>query len=160
MLGLPGSLAGAGMALGLPEDKLKDPQGKALIQYFSKPCKPTRANGQRSRNMPAHDPDKWSLYKSYNRQDVVTEQEILKRLAIYKIPKKEQELWNLDQHMNDHGVKLDRSMIQKIVEYDTQHREELQEEARQITGLANPNSLAQLKEWLCLLYTSPSPRDA
>ena len=148
MLGLPGSLAGAGMALGLPEDKLKDPQGKALIQYFSKPCKPTRANGQRRRNMPAHDPDKWDLYKSYNRQDVVTEQEILKRLAIYKIPEKEQELWNLDQRMNDHGVKLDRSMIQKIVEYDTQHREELQEEARQITGLANPNSLAQLKEWL------------
>lgn len=148
MLGLPGSLAGAGMALGLPEDKLKDPQGKVLIQYFSKPCKPTRANGQRSRNMPAHDPGKWSLYKSYNHQDVVTEQEILKRLAIYKIPEKEQELWNLDQHMNDHGVKLDRSMIQKIVEYDTQHREKLQDEARQITGLANPNSLAQLKEWL------------
>ena len=73
-LGLPGSLASVGMALGLPEDKLKDPQGKALIQYFSKPCKPTRSNGQRCRNYPAHDPEKWALYRSYNRQDVVTEQ--------------------------------------------------------------------------------------
>ncbi len=147
-LGLPGNLAGVGMALGLPEDKLKDPQGKALIQYFSKPCRPTRTNGQRSRNMPAHDPAKWSLYKSYNRKDVVTEQEILKQLSIYNTTEEEQKLWNLDQNMNDHGVKLDRKMIQNIVDYDTHHREELQEEAREITGLANPNSLAQLKEWL------------
>lgn len=147
-LGLPGNLAGVGMALGLPEDKLKDPQGKALIQYFSKPCKPTRANGQRSRNLPAHDPAKWSLYKSYNRQDVVTEQEILKQLLIYKTTEAEQQLWNLDQNMNDHGVKLDRGMITNIVNYDVRHREELQREAREITGLANPNSLTQLKGWL------------
>lgn len=147
-LGLPGSLAGAGMALGLPEDKLKDPRGKALIQYFSKPCKPTRANGQRSRNLPVHDPDKWKLYKAYNRQDVVTEQEILKQLSIYKIPESEQRLWSLDQEMNDHGVRLDRKMIQNIVNYDLHHREDLQNEARQITGLSNPNSLSQLKGWL------------
>lgn len=147
-LGLPGSLASVGMALGLPEDKLKDPQGKALIQYFSKPCKPTRSNGQRCRNYPAHDPEKWALYKSYNRQDVVTEQEILKRLSIYKTTEDEQKLWSLDQDMNDHGVKLDRKLIRNIVDYDTHHREELQDEARQITGLSNPNSPAQLKEWL------------
>jgi len=147
-MGLPGSLAAAGMALGLPEDKLKDPQGKALIQYFSKPCKPTKANGGRTRNLPQHDPDKWKLFISYNRQDVVTEQEILKRLSIYKIPESEQELWSLDQRMNDNGVRLDVPMIEKIVEYDQQHREELQQEAREITGLKNPNSLAQLKTWL------------
>lgn len=147
-LGLPGSLASVGMALGLPEDKLKDPQGKALIQYFSKPCKPTRANGQRCRNLPAHDPEKWALYKSYNRQDVVTEQEILKQLSIYKTTESEQKLWSLDQEMNDHGVRLDRKMIQNIVNYDLRHREELQNEARKITGLSNPNSLAQLKGWL------------
>ena len=147
-LGLPGSLASVGMALGLPEDKLKDPQGKALIQYFSKPCKPTRSNGQRCRNYPAHDPEKWALYRSYNRQDVVTEQEILKRLSIYKTTEDEQKLWSLDQDMNDHGVKLDRKLIRNIVDYDTHHREELQDEAKQITGLSNPNSPAQLKDWL------------
>ena len=147
-LGLPGSLASVGMALGLPEDKLKDPQGKALIQYFSKPCKPTRSNGQRCRNYPAHDPEKWALYRSYNRQDVVTEQEILKRLSIYKTTEDEQKLWSLDQDTNDHGVKLDRKLIRNIVDYDTRHREELQDEARQITGLSNPNSPAQLKDWL------------
>ncbi|MBQ9249897.1 MAG: DNA polymerase [Oscillospiraceae bacterium] len=147
-MGLPGNLADAGMALGLPEDKLKDPQGKALIQFFSKPCKPTRTNGQRTRNLPAHDPEKWKLFIAYNRQDVVTEQEILKKLATYKIPDEEQALWSLDQHMNDNGVKLDIPMVEKIVEYDNQRRQELQEEAQTITGLANPNSLAQLKKWL------------
>lgn len=147
-MGLPGNLADAGTALGLPEDKLKDPQGKALIQFFSKPCKPTRTNGQRTRNLPAHDPEKWKLFIAYNRQDVVTEQEILKRLAVYKIPDAEQALWSLDQHMNDNGVKLDIPMVEKIVEYDAQRRQELQEEAQEITGLSNPNSLAQLKKWL------------
>lgn len=147
-LGLPGNLAGTGVALGLPADKLKDPQGKALIQFFSKPCKPTRTNGQRTRNLPAHDPAKWQLYKNYNRQDVVTEQEILRKLSIYKTPEDEQALWSLDQHMNDNGVRLDIPMVEKIVEYDTRRRQELQEEAQELTGLKNPNSLAQLKRWL------------
>lgn len=147
-LGLPGNLADVGIAMGLPEEKLKDPQGKALIQFFSKPCKPTRTNGQRTRNLPAHDPAKWKLFIEYNRQDVVTEQEILRRLAIYKTPESEQRLWSLDQHMNDNGVKLDIPMVEKIVEYDTQRRQELQEEAQALTGLRNPNSLAQLKKWL------------
>lgn len=147
-LGLPGNLADVGIAMGLPEEKLKDPQGKALIQFFSKPCKPTRTNGQRTRNLPAHDPAKWKLFIEYNRQDVVTEQEILRQLDIYKTPESEQQLWALDQHMNDNGVKLDIPMVEKIVEYDTQRRQELQEEAKVLTGLANPNSLAQLKKWL------------
>lgn len=147
-LGLPGSLMGVGLALGLPEDKLKDPQGKALIQYFSKPCRPTRANGGRTRNLPAHDPGKWGLYLSYNRQDVITEQEILKKLSVYKTTAEEQELWNLDQQMNDHGVRLDRQMIDRIVSYDDQHRIDLQEQAKALTGLSNPNSVSQLKGWL------------
>lgn len=146
-MGLPGNLADVGMALGLPEDKLKDPQGKALIRYFSKPCRPTKANGGRTRNLPAHDPEKWKLFISYNRQDVVTEQEILKRLSVYETTKKEQDLWTLDQRMNDRGVRLDRSMISNIVNYDEKHREDLKEEAKKITGLANPNSLMQLKDW-------------
>lgn len=147
-LGLPGNLAGAGEALGLPAEKLKDSQGKALIQFFSKPCKPTRTNGQRTRNLPEHDPAKWQLYKNYNRQDVVTEQEILRKLSIYKTPESEQQLWALDQHMNDNGVALDIPMVEKIVAYDTRRRQELQEEAQELTGLKNPNSLAQLKRWL------------
>ena len=147
-LGLPGNLADVGIAMGLPEEKLKDPQGKALIQFFSKPCKPTRTNGQRTRNLPAHDPAKWKLFIEYNRQDVVTEQEILRQLDIYKTPESAQQLWALDQHRNDNGVKLDIPMVEKIVEYDTQRRQELQEEAKVLTGLANPNSLAQLKKWL------------
>ena len=147
-LGLPGDLADVGIAMGLPEEKLKDPQGKALIQFFSKPCKPTRTNGQRTRNLPAHDPAKWKLFIEYNRQDVVTEQEILRQLDIYKTPESEQQLWALDQHMNDNGVKLDIPMVEKIVEYDTQRRQELQEEAKVLTGPANPNTQAQHKKWL------------
>ena len=147
-MGLPGSLADAGIALGLPEDKLKDPQGKALIQYFSKPCKPTRVNGQRTRNLPEHAPDKWKLYIEYNRQDVVTEMAIDSKLEIYKTTETEQELWNLDQEMNDRGVRIDVDMVDKIVDYDTVRKEELQQEAQEITGLANPNSLAKLKVWL------------
>jgi len=144
--GLPGSLAAAGAALGLPEDKLKDPVGKALIAYFSKPCKPTRANGMRTRNLPAHDPDRWKLYIEYNRQDVVTEMEIRKHL--YQLHPSEQRLWCLDQQLNDHGVMIDVPMVEKIVAHDKANRERLAEEARELTGLKNPNSLQQLKGWL------------
>ena len=150
-LGLPRSLADVGMALGLPEDKLKDPQGKALIQFFSKPCKATKANGGRTRNLPEHDPAKWELYKSYNRQDVVTEKEIWHKLIGFGWPKSEKELWNLDQRMNDYGVRLDVPMISKIVEFDNARKVELLEEAKELTGLQNPNSLAQLKPWLASL---------
>ena len=146
--GLPGSLAGAGVALGLPEEKLKDTIGKSLIRYFSIPCRPTKANGGRTRNLPQHDPVKWALYIEYNRQDVVTEMAIREKLSRYPLAESEQELWELDQRMNDHGVRLDVPMIREIVRHDEQNRERLQEEAREITGLKNPNSLAQLKAWL------------
>lgn len=145
-MGLPGSLAGAGVALGLPEDRLKDPIGKSLIQYFSKPCKPTKTNGGRTRNLPQHDPEKWMLYQRYNKQDVVTEMAIRKKLL--PLADSEQALWCLDQHMNDHGVRIDLPMVRKIVDFDTKRREELQQEARELTGLGNPNSLSQLKPWL------------
>jgi DNA polymerase len=149
MCGLPASLAAVGAALGLPEDKQKDKQGKALIDYFCKPCKPTKANGGRVRNLPAHDPDKWRLFIEYNRQDVVTEMEIERRLdQILKVPECEQRLWELDQMINDHGVRLDVPMIEKIVAYDDQRSEELKKEAAEITGLSNTNSLVQLKGWL------------
>lgn len=145
-MGLPGALANAGTALGLPEDQLKDPVGKALITYFSKPCKPTKANGGRTRNLPAHDPDKWKLYIEYNRQDVITEMAIRSKLK--ELHPDEQKLWVLDQRMNDRGVRIDLPMVEKIVRHDEQNRARLQEEAKEITGLQNPNSLAQLKGWL------------
>jgi len=147
--GLPGSLADAGAALGLPEEQLKDPRGKALIQYFCKPCRPTRANGGRTRNLPEHDPEKWALFVEYNRQDVVTETAIREKLErIRPVVQSEWDLWHLDQRMNDHGVRLDLPMVGEIVRYDEQRREELMGEAREITGLRNPNSLAQLKAWI------------
>jgi DNA polymerase len=147
--GLPASLAAVGEALGLPADKQKDKQGKALIDYFCKPCKPTKANGGRVRNLPAHDPDKWRLFIEYNRQDVVAEMEIEKRLEqINKVPEREQHLWELDQRINDYGIRVDVPMVEKIVGYDDRRSEELMAEAKQITGLDNPNSLAQLKGWL------------
>ena len=145
--GLPGSLAAAGTALGLPEEQLKDPRGKALIQYFCKPCRPTRVNGGRTRNLPKHDPEKWALFIEYNRQDVVTEMAIRKKLEKIPVPASEWDLWHLDQEMNDRGIRIDLPMVDNIVRYDEQRRAELLDEAREITGLSNPNSLAQLKPW-------------
>ena len=146
-LGLPGSLAAVGMALGLPEDKLKDKAGAALIQYFCKPCKPTKANGGRTRNLPTDAPEKWQKFIEYNRQDVVTEAEIRGRLSIYPVPDEEQMLWTLDQYMNDNGIRVDMDMVRGILRYDAQYQEKLITEAKELTGLENPNSLSQLKEW-------------
>lgn len=146
--GLPGTLAEAGEALGLPADKLKDKRGAALIRYFSKPCKPTKANGGRTRNLPEHDPEAWQQYIEYNRQDVVTEQAILTRLQGYRIPDEEQALWTLDQEINDRGVGVDLAMIDRIVQYDALRKEQLTEEAKALTGLDNPNSVSQLRGWL------------
>ena len=147
-LGLPRSLEDVGKALGLPQDQQKNKIGKALIQYFCKPCKPTRANGGRTRNLPQHAPDKWALFKDYNAQDVVAEQAILGRLRKYRPDKAEQDLWTLDQEINDRGVLLDVDMARKIVAYDNDRAIRLMEEARGLTGLSNPNSLPQLKAWL------------
>lgn len=146
-LGLPGKLKDVGEALGLPMEEQKDRAGTLLIQYFCKPCKPTKANKGRTRNYPYHDPEKWARFVEYNRQDVVTESAIRDRLEIYRIPETEQQLWSLDQHMNDHGIRVDLKMVRNIIDFDEVYQEELREEAREITGLENPNSLAQLKEW-------------
>ena len=148
-LGLPGSLAAVGQALGLPEVQLKAKTGKALIDYFCKPCKPTKANGGRVRNLPQHDPDKWRLFIEYNRQDVVTEMAIRKRLEeLGKVPEHEHDLWVLDQQINDRGIRIDRVMVNNIIDYDEAHTAELLEEAKLLSGLSNPNSLPQLKAWL------------
>lgn len=151
-LGLPGNLAGVGAALGFPQDKQKGAAGKRLIDYFCKPCKPTKVNGGRTRNLPEHAPEKWEEFIEYNRQDVVAEEAIRDRLAVYKIPESEQELWNLDQNMNDNGVLLDMDLVNKIIRYDAIYRERLMVEARELTGLSNPNSLAQLKDWFLCNY--------
>lgn len=146
-LGLPGTLGDVGAALGLPEDKQKDKIGKRLIDYFCKPCKPTKANGGRTRNLPEHAPDKWMQFIEYNRQDVVTENAIREILNDYPIPEEEQELWSLDQRMNDNGIRMDMPFVEKILKYDEIYQEKLKAEAKELTGLANPNSLSQLKEW-------------
>lgn len=151
-LGLPGNLAGVGAALGLPEDKQKDKIGKSLISYFCKPCRPTKANGGRTRNLPEHDPEKWAQFIEYNRQDVVTESAIREMLAKYPVPESEQELWSLDQRMNDRGVLLDMDIVEKIIRYDAVYHERLMNEARSLTNLDNPNSLAQLKSWYLREY--------
>lgn len=147
-LGLPRSLAAVGPALGLTEEEQKKKTGAALIQYFCKPCKPTRTNGQRTKNTRLHAPEKWELFKEYNIQDVATEQIILKRLRDFRPDQSEQDLWTLDQEINDRGVLLDIPMAGSIVEFDTERSADLLAEAQQITGLSNPNSLAQLKPWL------------
>lgn len=151
-LGLPGTLGGVGAALGLPDDKQKDKIGKSLITYFCKPCKPTKTNGMRTRNLPEHAPEKWRQFMEYNRQDVVAESTIRDKLVIYPVPQQEQDLWNIDQAMNDNGVLLDMDLADKIIRYDVLYRERLMNEARKLTGLENPNSLAQLKEWFRCNY--------
>ena len=146
-LGLPATLGAVGEAMGLAEDKQKDKTGKSLIQYFCKPCKPTKANGGRTRNLPEHAPEKWAQFVEYNRQDVETENAIREKLTIYPIPEEEQSLWELDQRMNDRGVRLDMHLVRNILGYDEEYQERLMQEAKAITGLDNPNSLPQLKEW-------------
>lgn len=146
-LGLPGSLADVGAALGLPQDKVKDRTGKALIEYFCKPCKPTKANKGRTRNLPEHAPEKWEMFINYCRQDVTAEQAILEKLKPYKITDSEHRLWCFDQRTNDRGIRLDTDFIGGIIEYDAISTEKLINEACSLTGLEKPNSLAQLKEW-------------
>ena len=147
-LGLPRSLADAAKALGLPQDKQKMTAGRALIRYFSMPCKPTKSNGGRERNLPHHDPDKWSLFMEYCKQDVEVERAIRKKCEKFPVPEEEQRLWCLDQKINDHGVLVDRRLVQSAIQIDQQVREELEDEAVRLTGLDNPNSVAQLKGWI------------
>lgn len=146
MLGLPNNLDMVSRVLKLEEGK--GAEGKALIKYFSIPCKPTKVNGQRTRNRPEHDCVKWQQFIDYCRQDVVVEQSIRSRIAFFEMPAAEKQLWCLDQRINDHGVLVDPEFIHSAIRQDVSYRERLTEEAVRITGLNNPNSPAQLKDWL------------
>jgi DNA polymerase len=145
--GYTAGLDATGKAIGLPQDKQKLTVGKALIKYFCVPCKPTRTNGGRTWNQPWHDQEKWNLFKEYCKQDVVTEREILKRLNLFPMPAKEEQLWQLDILMNAYGVKVDREVIEGALYIDNISTEKLTDEAISITRLLNPNSVAQLKQW-------------
>ena len=147
-VGYPGSLDATGRALGLGEDKRKMAAGKALIRYFCTPCKPTKTNGGRTRNLPHHDMAKWYLFKTYNAQDVVTEMEIERRLSRFPVPADVQAQWELDLTINRRGVAVDMDLVHGALELDATGRAELIEEARELTGLGNPNSVAKLACWL------------
>jgi DNA polymerase len=146
--GYTAGLEATGKAIGLPQDKQKLTVGKALIKYFYLPCKPTKTNGGRTWNLPHHDPDKWNLFKEYCIQDVVTEREILSRLNLFPMPENEQKLWELDVLMNAYGVRVDKELIEGALYIDEICTQKLMDEAMEITGLNNPNSTAQLLEWL------------
>lgn len=146
--GYPASLDAAGRAMGLPEDKKKLTTGKALIRYFCVPCKPSNANGNRTRNLPKHDPAKWKLFKEYNGQDVVTEMEIDRRLSAFPVPAFVQKQWETDLTMNARGVAADMEMVSGALVIGATVKSQLMAEARQLSGLDNPNSIKQLAQWL------------
>lgn len=146
--GYPAGLAAIGNAIGLAEDKKKLASGKALIRKFSLPCKPTKTNGGRTRNLPKHEPEQWNLFKIYCMQDVITERELKTILDKITFPEKEQKLWEIDTLMNAYGVKVDRQLVEGALKIDATRTEELLNEAIKLTGLNNPNSVAQLKEWI------------
>lgn len=146
--GYTAGLGATGAAIGLPQDKRKLTTGNALIKYFCSPCKATKSNGNRTINLPHHDLEKWKLFKEYCIQDVITEMEIGKRLAMFPVPEREWKLWHLDIKMNSLGVKVDKELVEGALQIDYLCREKLLAEAQQITGLDNPNSSKQLMEWL------------
>lgn len=147
--GYPASLEAAGQALGLAEDQKKMSVGKTLIRYFCSPCKPTKTNGGRTWNLPQHDPDRWDLFKDYNRQDVVTEYTILQELNKYSpLPEKEQQLWVEDILMNAGGIAVDPQLIEGALVIDDISTDRLMERAKELTGLENPKSTPQLLNWL------------
>lgn len=145
-MGLPLSLEKVGEVLKL--DKQKMNEGKALIRYFSIPCKPTKTNGMRTRNLPHHDLEKWSTFKEYNQRDVETEMEIKKKLSAFPMPQSEWENYWIDQNINDRGILIDESLVDSAIKFDEILREENMDRAIELTGLENPNSPLQLKEWL------------
>lgn len=145
-MGLPLSLEGAGSVLGLEKQKLTE--GKELIKYFCQPCTPTKANGGRTRNLPSDAPDKWTLFKKYNRRDVETEMGIKARLAKFPVPDFVWDEYHIDQEINDRGVRLDMDLVEKAITIDTRSRTELTAAIKKLTGLKNPNSVQQMKQWL------------
>lgn len=145
-MGLPLSLEGVGAVLGLEKQKLTE--GKDLIRYFSVPCKPTKTNGGRTRNLPQHDPEKWDRYKAYNIRDVETEMQIQERLSKFSVPEAIWDEYHLDQEINDRGIRVDKTFVSQALAIDELTRDRLTEEMRRITELENPNSVVQMKEWL------------
>ena len=145
-LGLPLSLEKVGEVLKL--DKQKMNEGKALIRYFSIPCKPTKTNGMRTRNLPHHDLEKWSTFMEYNQRDVETEMAIKKKLSAFPMPQSEWENYCIDQNINDRGILIDEVLVDSAIKFDEILREENMDRAIELTGLENPNSPLQLKEWL------------
>ena len=146
MLALPRSLEDVGRVLGLDEQKMKE--GKELIRYFCVPCKPTKANGGRTRNLPCHAPEKWELFKTYCKRDVDVEKSIRRKLHNFPIPESEMELYRLDQRINDRGVLVDMGLVEQAIACERLHKEVVTKRAYELTGLENPNSVAQLKGWL------------
>ena len=145
-MGLPLSLEGAGAVLGLEKQKLAE--GKDLIKYFCQPCAPTKSNGQRTRNLPKHSPDKWLAFKKYNIRDVETEMSIQARLLKYPVPDSVWEEYHLDQEINDRGVGLDMELVRQAIQMDGRSRSELTQAMKELTSLDNPNSVQQIKQWL------------
>lgn len=146
MLSLPLSLEGVGEALNL--DKKKMSEGKDLIRYFCMPCKPTKTNGGRTRNLPSDAPEKWELFKTYCIRDVDVEKQIRNKLSKFPIPDREQKLYCMDQRINDRGIMVDRELISHAVACDLLYKEAASKRAYEISGLENPNSVSQLKDWL------------
>lgn len=145
-MGLPLSLEGVGAVLGLEKQKLTE--GKDLIKYFCQPCAPTKSNGQRTRNLPKHAPDKWLAFKRYNIRDVETEMSIQARLLKYPVPDSVWEEYHLDQEINDRGVGLDMELVRQAIQMDGRSRSELTQAMKELTSLDNPNSVQQMKQWL------------
>jgi len=146
MLALPRSLEGVGEVLGIQRKKMKE--GTDLVRYFSVPCRATQANGGRKRNLPQHAPEKWELFKNYCIRDVEAEREIRWKLKNFPIPGSEMELYRLDQEINDRGILIDRDLVTRAVECDLQYKDAVTAQAYELTGLNNPNSVAQIKGWL------------
>lgn len=145
-LGLPLSLEGVGAVLGLEKQKMKE--GKDLIRYFCCPCKPTKANGERTRNLPIHAKDKWEIFKAYNKRDVETEMAIQQRLHRYPVPDTEWENYVVDQMINDRGIAIDQVLAEKAIQLDTEVKESAIAKMKELTQCENPNSVMQLKAWL------------
>jgi len=145
-IGLPLSLEGVGAVLGLQEQKMKE--GRDLIRYFCVPCKPTKSNGGRTRNLPMHDITRWATFSSYNRRDVEVEMSIQKKLAKFPVPEFVWEEYHMDQKINDRGIAIDMNVVEQAIKIDEHSKEELSEEMKKLTNLDNPNSVVQMKQWL------------
>lgn len=145
-MGLPLSLEGVGAVLGLKKQKLTE--GKELIRFFSVPCNPTKANGGHTRNMPEHDPEKWTRYKAYNIRDVETEMQIQEKLTKFPVPDAVWDEYHIDQEINDRGIRVDMPFVKQAVAIDEISRDRLTTKMKELTDLDNPNSVAQMKSWL------------